>query len=79
MKKNTSKQQSTRYCDLYDQKHHNFTLMMVSERADDRVVRIGAEDASATRPEAPRLCADDVIWAGRYSVGPSRSRKRLRH
>jgi hypothetical protein len=49
MKKNTSKQESARYCDLYGQKHHDFALML-SERADNRSVRIGAEDALATRP-----------------------------
>lgn len=48
-KKNTSKHESGRYCDLYGQKHHDFALML-SERADNRSVRIGAEDTLATRP-----------------------------
>lgn len=51
-KKNTSKQESARYCDFYGQKHHHFALML-SERADIRSVRIGAEDALATTPDHP--------------------------
>jgi hypothetical protein len=50
MKKNTSKQESARYCGLYGQKHHDFALML---RADNRSVRIGAEDALATTPDPP--------------------------